>query len=333
MLILGIETSCDETAAALVRDGRDICSSVVASQIASHRLYGGVVPEVASRLHIESVAGVAREALAQAGAAFADIDAVAVTYAPGLIGALLAGLSFAKGLSYALQKPLVAVHHLKGHICSLYITNKELAPPFVALVASGGHSHFVRVDSYTEYTLLGRALDDAAGEAFDKVARVLGLPYPGGPEISRLAKSGDPKRYTLPDPHTERAFDVSFSGLKTAVVNLVNQAEMKGEKIDAASLAASFERRAVEILATRLVAAAKQENLPAALCGGVANNSALQQRTQELCEKAGIELFLPVPELTGDNAAMIASAGYYELLAGRVAPLNQNAYATRSIEG
>ncbi len=328
MLILGIESSCDETAAAVVCDGREILSSMIASQASEHRLYGGVVPEIASRRHIESIGALTEDALSESGVGLGAIDAVAVTCLPGLIGALLAGLSFAKGLAFASGKPLVAVNHLKGHICALYLTNPGLKPPFVALVASGGHSHLVHVRGYTDYEVLGRAVDDAAGEAFDKVARVLGLPYPGGPEISRLALEGDPERYSLPEPRSSGRYDVSFSGLKTAVINLVNTAQMKGEEIDRASLAASFQKRAVGMLASRLSEAAAALGVPAALCGGVAQNPSLRELCRSLCRKHGTELFLTDPELCGDNAAMIASAGYFELCAGNSAPLSQNAFAS-----
>lgn len=327
MLVLGIESSCDETAAAVVRDGRVILSSIVASQVSEHRKYGGVVPEIASRRHLENIADVTERALAEAGVLLEDIDAVAVTVEPGLIGALLAGLSFAKGLAYAAQKPLVAVNHLHGHIASLWLTHPELEPPFVAFVVSGGHSSLVRVDGFTSFTTLGEALDDAAGEAFDKVARALSLPYPGGPEISRLAKSGDSKKYTLPEPHAEGRFDVSFSGLKTAVINLLHTAEMKGEEIDRASLAAAFESRATDMLAHRLVEAAAEAGVPAAVCGGVAANSALRALCERLCGERGIPFYFPDAALCGDNAAMIASAGYYDFTAGSRAPLDQNAFA------
>ena len=327
MLILGIESSCDETAASVVQDGRKLCSSVVATQIAEHRLYGGVVPEIASRRHIENIVGVTRAALDQAGVSLAQIDAVAATFAPGLIGALLAGLNFAKGLSYAAGKPLIAVHHLHGHIASLYLTYPELKPPFMALVVSGGHSQLVHVRDYTDFEVIGRAVDDAAGEAFDKVARTLGLPYPGGPEISKLAAGGDPNAYHLPLPHTDGQYDVSFSGLKSAVINLVNTAKMKGEEIDRAGLAASFEHRVVGMLANRLVQAADERGLPAAICGGVSVNGLLRHKTQELCDKRGISLYFPEKSLCGDNAAMIAAAGFYEYKPGQSAPLSQNAFA------
>lgn len=330
MVILAIETSCDETAAALVRDGRQVLSNIVASQVAEHRLYGGVVPEIASRRHTENIVAVTQRALDVAGMALADIDAVAVTTEPGLIGALLAGLSFAKGLCYAANKPLVPVNHLRGHIASLYLTNPLLAPPFVAFVVSGGHSHLVHVLGYTSFEVLGQAVDDAAGEAFDKVARTLGLPYPGGPEISKLATRGKPS-YTLPTPQADGRYDVSFSGLKTAVLNLVNTAEMKGEQINKADLAASFEQKVVDMLSRRLVDAAADRGLPAALCGGVAVNAALRDRVQTLCGQRGIPLYLAEAGLCGDNAAMIAAAGYYEYQSGARAGLDQNARATAGL--
>jgi N6-L-threonylcarbamoyladenine synthase len=331
MRILGIETSCDETAAAVVEDGRTIHANVVASQISQHRLYGGVVPEIASRQHVEHIVRVTEQALNDAGTTLDRVDAVAVTAMPGLVGALLAGVSFAKGLSYAAKKPLVPVNHLQGHIASLYLAHENLVPPFVAFVVSGGHSHLALVKGYTEFEVLGRAVDDAAGEAFDKVARTLGLPYPGGPEISKLARAGQPT-YDLPEPRAAGWYDVSFSGLKTAVLNMVNTAEMKGETIRKADLAASFEQRVVDMLGRRLVEAAAQRGLPAALCGGVAANTALRNRCAHRCAEKGIELYVPPHELTGDNAAMIAAAGYYEFQAGTRAALDQNAYAAADLD-
>ena len=328
MLILGIESSCDETSAAVVKDGRELISNIVATQIPEHRLYGGVVPEIASRRHIENIGPVTRQALADAGCTLDDIDAVAVTYAPGLIGALLAGVSFAKGLCYGSGKELVPVHHLRGHIASLYLTHPGLEPPFVALAVSGGHTHMILVEGYTSFKVLGRAVDDAAGEAFDKVARTLGLPYPGGPEISKLAVGGDPSRYKLPDPHTSGEFDVSFSGLKTACLNIVNTAAMKGEEIVREDLAAAFEQKVTDILSRRLITAAAEHSLPACVCGGVSVNGELQRKCRIAAEKAGIEFYAPDRKLCGDNGAMIASAGYYEYIAGTRASLDLNAYAT-----
>lgn len=331
MLILGIESSCDETSVAVVEDGRTILSNVVATQIPEHRLYGGVVPEIASRRHTENICAVTREALDSAGKTLEDIEAVAVTYAPGLIGALLVGLNYAKGLCYSTGKPLIPVHHLRGHIASLYLSNKDLEPPFVSMVVSGGHTHLVLVEGYTKFTVLGRAVDDAAGEAFDKVARTLGLPYPGGPEISKLAQNGNPTTYTLPKPHTSGAYDVSFSGLKTAVLNIVNTANMKGVPLIKEDLAAAFEQTATDILANRLAAAAREYNLPAALCGGVSINGELQRKSREITKGLGIPLYVPIRSLCGDNGAMIASAGYYEYLSGVRGSITQNAYATMDI--
>ena len=331
MLILGIESSCDETAVAVVRDGRELLSSAVASQIPEHRLYGGVVPEIASCLHVENTVPVTEKALSDAGVTLNDIDAIAVTSWPGLIGALLVGVNYAKGLAMATGKPLVPVHHLRGHIAALYLTHPELEPPFVVLVASGGHSHFIKVTSYTDFEVLGRAIDDAAGEAFDKVARCLGLSYPGGPEISRLAKEGDPDKYHLPRVHTDGRYDVSFSGLKTAVINIVNTANMKGEEIDKASLAASFQKTAVDMLAQRISEATAEQKLNACLCGGVAANAALREAAQKACGRRGVRLLWPDLSLCGDNGAMIASAGYYEYRSGNVADLRLNARATKEI--
>lgn len=328
MLILGIESSCDETAAAVVKDGRKVVSSVVSSQIPIHRPYGGVVPEIASRCHVEMITEVTRQALSDAKVTLSEIDAVAVTYTPGLIGALLVGVNFAKGLSYAAKKPLIPVNHIKGHIAALYLQYPKLKPPFTALVASGGHSSLIDVESYTEFKVLGRAVDDAAGEAFDKVARVLGLPYPGGPEVSKLALTGDRHGYRLPDPHTDNPLDVSFSGLKTAVINIVNRAAMKKEPINKADLAASFEQRADEILSARL---ASTKYKSAALCGGVAQNRLLRDMCAEKCEELGIKLYLPAPELCGDNAAMIAAAGYYEYKNKVTAGLDLNARAVSEL--
>ena len=328
MLILGIESSCDETAAAVVRDGTELLSSVVSSQIPVHRLYGGVVPEIASRCHTEIIADVCRNALTDAGVTLAAIDAVAVTYTPGLIGALLVGVNFAKGLSYAAGKPLVPVNHIKGHIAALYLDYPELEPPFTALVASGGHSSLIEVASRTDMRVIGRAVDDAAGEAFDKVARVLGLPYPGGPEISKLALSGNRFGYKLPVPHTDNPLDVSFSGLKTAVINIVNTAKMKNEPINRADFAASFEWRADDILSDRL---ALSPGNSAALCGGVAQNTLLRELCESKCKKHNKKLFLPSKQFCGDNAAMIAAAGYYEYINNNVAGLSLNAEAVSEL--
>ncbi len=333
MYILGIETSCDETAAAVVQDGRKLFSSVVASQVEEHGLYGGVVPEIASRRHAEAISGVAKAALSKAGLSLGEIDAVAATFAPGLIGALLVGCGFAKSLAYTAGKPFVPVHHLRGHIAALYLAHPQLAPPFVCLVASGGHSHFVHVKDYTEFEVLGRTVDDAAGEAFDKVARTLGLGYPGGPALSKAAEQGNPKAYRLPTPHTENPMDVSFSGLKTAVLNLLNQAEMKGEPFSVPDIAASFQQKIVDILVERVLMAAKATGLSAiGLAGGVAANGLLRRQLEAACEKEGYRLFVPPLSLCGDNAAMIAAQGFYEYRAGHIGSLDQNAFATLPME-
>jgi len=326
MILLGIETSCDDTAAALVRDGRQLLSSVVFSQAAEHGLYGGVVPEIASRRHIENISQVTRQALTEASLALSDVGALAVTTHPGLIGSLLSGLSFAKGLAFASGRPLVAVNHLRGHIASLYLSCPELEPPFVVFVVSGGHSHLVVVRDYLEFEVAGRSVDDAAGEAFDKVARVLDLGYPGGPEISRLAQQGR-DCVPLPLPKTSEPYDVSFSGLKTAVVNYVHSARMSGRPVSPADVAASFERRAADILSSRLTGLAAQLSLPAALCGGVAANQVLQEACRRLCRQHNLPLYIPPASLCGDNAAMIAAAGTFEAREGRWMELDGNARA------
>ena len=333
MYILGIESSCDETAAAVVKDGRELVSDVIATSVAEQALYGGVVPEIASRRHVEYISATVQKALAEAGLTPAQLGGVAVTFAPGLIGAVLVGVNFAKGLAYAAQKPLIPVHHLRGHIAALYLTHPDLQPPFLCLVASGGHSHIVQVESYTRYKVLGRTVDDAAGEAFDKVARTLGLGYPGGPAVSRAAKGGDPKKYRLPVPKVEGAYNVSFSGLKTAVLNGVNQAAMKGEPLDVASMAASFERRIDEILAQKLLAAARDTGASTlCLAGGVAANGLLRSLLNEGAQAMGARLCLPALRFCGDNGAMIAAQGFYELQAGRTAPLSLNGLATLPID-
>lgn len=333
MLVLGIESSCDETAAALVEDGRILRSNVIATSVAEQALYGGVVPEIASRRHIESISPTVQKALADAGVTLSGIDAVAVTFAPGLIGAVLVGVNFAKGLAYSANKPLVPVHHLRGHIAALYLTHPELEPPFLCLVASGGHSHIVKVEDYTHFSVLGRTVDDAAGEAFDKVARTLGLPYPGGPSVSKAAKEGDPHAYHLPTPHAPGPYDVSFSGLKTAVLNAVNQARMKGETIRVPDMAASFEEKVARILAEKLLAAARDTGADTlCLAGGVAANRRLRSLVNEGAQKAGMRLFLPELALCGDNAAMIAAQGYYEYRAGHAAGLELNGLPTLPID-
>lgn len=334
MILLAIESSCDETAAALVKDGREVLSSVIASQIEEHRLYGGVVPEIASRRHCENIVPVVDEALEKASLSFADIDGIAVTYAPGLIGALLVGVNYAKGLALSLGKPLIPVHHIRGHVAANYLAHPELKPPYCCLIVSGGHSHIVEVRSHTEFRVLGRTRDDAAGEAFDKVARVLGFPYPGGVYIDRAAKEGEPTRYKLPRPAVDgHPYDFSFSGLKTAVINLAHRAEQKGEELDKASLAASFQRTVCEILTDRFLAAAKACGYrTVAAAGGVSANGELRSLLEARCSKEGMTCYLPPLSLCGDNAAMIGCQGYYEYLAGNIADAALNACATKSLE-
>lgn len=333
MNILGIESSCDDTCAAVVRDGKVLLSNCVASSAAEQDLYGGVVPEIASRRHIEHISQVTRAALDGAGLSLAEIDAVAVTFAPGLIGAVLVGVNFAKGLAFSAQKPLVGVHHLRGHIAALYLTHPDLAPPFLCLVASGGHSHIVQVEDFTQFRVLGRTVDDAAGEAFDKVARTLGLGYPGGPAVSAAAKQGDPRAYALPTPHVEGKYNVSFSGLKTAVLNFVNRARMKGETVSVPDMAASFEFRITDILAEKLLAAARDTGAKKiCVAGGVAANRVLRETLTTGAKHLGARLYLPDLSLCGDNGAMIAAQGYYEYQAGHTAALSLNGYATLDID-
>ena len=333
MNILAIESSCDETAAAVVRDGREIVSSVVATQIEEHKLYGGVVPEIASRRHCESICAVVSEALDKAGCTAEDIDAIAVTYAPGLIGALLVGVNFAKGLAFSLGKPLVPVHHIRGHIAANYLAHKELEPPYLCLVVSGGHSHIVMVRGYTEFETLGRTTDDAAGEAFDKAARAMGFPYPGGVYIDKAAANGDPTLYKLPKPKTLNPYDFSFSGLKTAVINLIHNSKQKGGEINVNDLAACFENTVSEVLTDKFIAAALEANCKKlALAGGVAANSGLRKMLSEAAQKHGMELYMPPLSLCGDNAAMIGCQGYYEYLAGNRADESLNAVATLKID-
>ncbi len=333
MDILAIESSCDETAAAVVRDGREIISSVVATQIEEHRLYGGVVPEIASRRHCESVSAVVSEALEKASMTLDDIDAIAVTYAPGLVGALLVGVNFAKGLAFSTGKPLVPVHHIRGHIAANYLAHKELEPPYMCLVASGGNSIIVRVLDYTSFELVGQTVDDAAGEAFDKSARAMGFPYPGGAFIDKAAKTGDASKYKLPKPHTVNPYDFSFSGLKTAVINLIHNTEQRGEELDINSLAACFQKTVSEILTDKFIRASREFNCKKiALAGGVAANGGLRETLQNAADKNGMELFIPPISLCGDNAAMIASQAFYEHRAGKIAGTDLNAYATMRLD-
>ena len=334
MYILGIESSCDETAAAVSKDGREILSNVVATQIAEHRLYGGVVPEIASRRHTENINAVAKEAMEKSGLSLSDIDAIAVTYAPGLIGALLVGTSFAKGLSMATGKPLIPVHHIAGHIASNYIAHKDLKPPYLCLVASGGHSHIVEILDYTKFRVIGRTRDDAAGECFDKVGRVIGFPYPAGKFIDDAAKNGDADFYKLPKPVVNGSvYDFSFSGLKTAVINMAHNAEQKGETLHRDNMAASFQKTVAEILTEKTILAAKDLGYKTiALAGGVSANSGVRQKLSEECEKNGFSLYMPPLSLCGDNAAMIACQGYYDFLSGKRADESLNAIATLSLE-
>ncbi len=330
MKILGIETSCDETAAAVVENGTIVHSGVVASQADEHGQYGGVVPELASRRHAENIACVVQKSLVDAR--LKAPDAVAVTYAPGLIGALLVGVNFAKAYAYTLGVPLIPVHHLRGHIAALYIAHPTLRPPFLCLVASGGHSHILYVSDYTRFELLGRTVDDAAGEAFDKVARVLGLGYPGGPAVSRAAQKGDPTRYALPTPKAKGEFDVSFSGLKTAVMNLKNSLEMRGEIVNIEDMAASFQQKTVDILADKLQGAANFVGCETvAIAGGVAANKLLNMRIASDCDKVGRKFLAPPLHLCTDNAEMIAAAGYFEFLSGKTADLTLNGLASLDI--
>ena len=333
MNILAIESSCDETAAAVVRDGRTVLSNCIASQIEMHTIYGGVVPEIASRKHVEAVTGLAEQAVAQAGLTKGDLDAVAVTYAPGLIGAVLVGVNFAKGAAMALDLPLIPVHHVRGHIAANYITHPELEPPFVCLCVSGGTTLIVDVKSYTDMEVLGGTRDDAAGECFDKVARVLGIGYPGGGPMDRLARGGDDGRYELPRAHVAgHDLDMSFSGLKTASLNLIHIAQQKGEELNLPDFAASFGRAVSESLVPRVMAAARMRGYGrVAVAGGVAANSRIRADLTAACQESGDRLFLPELKYCGDNAAMIGCQGFYEFQAGHTAGLGLNAYATRDI--
>ena len=311
---------------AIVRDGRAVLANCVASQIDTHALYGGVVPEIASRMHVEAIDPLLDKALEDAGIALKDIDAVAVTYGPGLVGALLTGVSWAKALAYALDVPLIPVNHIEGHVSANYIAHPELEPPFVCLVASGGHSHILNVTHYGEYELLGQTTDDAAGEAFDKVARVLDIPYPGGPLLDRLADTGDDRAYKFPHPHTQGKYDFSFSGLKTAVINQAHNLRQQGIEINAANFAASFRRSVVDLLVDKTVAAARDTGAKRlGVAGGVAANSLLRSELQRRGEKAGMRVFIPPKNLCTDNAVMIGSAAFYRLMAGEVAGLDLNA--------
>ena len=334
MKILAIESSCDETAASVVEDGRKVLSNVVASQVAEHKIYGGVVPEIASRRHAEAISGVVEKALEDASCTLKDLDAVAVTYAPGLIGALLVGVNYAKGLAYAQGLPLIPVHHLRSHIAANYITHQELKPPFFCLVVSGGNTMMVEVKDYTDFNVIGRTRDDAAGEALDKAARTMGIPYPGGLNMDRLAKDGDNTAYKFPTPKVEGCpYDFSFSGLKTSVINTIHNATQKGIEINKADLGASFMKAVSNCLIKNTEKAMEDTgNTTLVLAGGVSANSVLRADVIELCKKHGWKLYLPELSLCGDNAVMVGSQGYYEYLAGNIAGLELNAFAGKSID-
>lgn len=318
IIILAIESSCDETAAAVVKNGRQVMSNIISSQIELHKLYGGVVPEIASRKHIEKINIVIEEALKEANLTLEEIDAIGVTYGPGLVGALLVGVAEAKAIAYATKKPLIGVHHIEGHVSANYVDNPDLEPPFMCLIVSGGHTHIVHVKGYGQYEIIGKTRDDAAGEAFDKVARAIGLGYPGGPKIDKLSKEGNSKAITFPRAHIEGAeYDFSFSGIKSAVLNYVNTCEMKGEEVNKADVAASFQQAVVDVLVERTVKAAKQYGLQkVAIAGGVAANSSLREAFSSACEEAGLTFFHPSIIMCTDNAAMIGSAAYYEYING-----------------
>lgn len=334
MKILAIESSCDETAAAVVEDGRKVISSVVASQVEEHKLYGGVVPEIASRRHAEAIVPVVKNSLEQAELTLKEIDAIAVTYAPGLIGALLVGVNFAKGLSLSTGLPLVPTHHLRSHIASNYISNQELKPPFLCLVVSGGHSHIVMVKDYTKMRIIGKTRDDAAGEAFDKAARTMGMPYPGGIALDKVAEDGDPFAFKLPRPTVSGSqYDFSFSGLKTAVINLIHNSAQKGIELNKADVCASFRYAVVDCLKTNFLKAAEDLKVDKlVIAGGVSANRLLRSTLQDECNKRGLAFYMPEKSLCGDNAAMVGSQGYYEYLSGNIASTDLNAFATMSIE-
>ncbi|NBJ83596.1 tRNA (adenosine(37)-N6)-threonylcarbamoyltransferase complex transferase subunit TsaD [bacterium 1XD42-94] len=327
VFILAVESSCDETAAAVVKNGREVLSNIISSQIALHTLYGGVVPELASRKHIEKINQVIQSALDTAGMTLDEITAIGVTYGPGLVGALLVGVAEAKAIAYAAKKPLVGVHHIEGHVSANFIEHKELEPPFVCLIVSGGHTHLVVVRDYGEFEIIGRTMDDAAGEAFDKVARAVGLGYPGGPKIDVAAREGNPHAVEFPRARVGGSmYDFSFSGMKSAVLNYINQANMRGEPICVPDLAASFQNAVVEVLVSRTVAAAREYGYNrVAMAGGVASNTALRAGMKNACEKAGLTLYYPSPILCTDNAAMIGAAAYFEYRKGVRAGWDLNA--------
>lgn len=325
--VLAIESSCDETAAAVVKNGRYVLSNVISSQIDIHKVYGGVVPEIAGRKHIDNIDWVIKKALDDAQMTFNDIDVIGVTYGPGLVGALLVGLSEAKAIAYALNKPLVGVHHIKGHIAANYIQDIDFAPPYVALVVSGGHTNIVFANSFTDYEILGHTRDDAAGEAYDKVARALGMPYPGGPEIDKAAKLGNPKNIDFPRALLkDETYDFSFSGLKSAVLNYINKNKMQKNEINPNDVAAAFQESVADVLVSKTIRAAKEKGIKKiAMAGGVASNSYLRKKLSEACEKEGFSLNIPAPILCTDNAAMIGAAAFYEYKNGRIDNLDLNA--------
>lgn len=327
VVILAIESSCDETAAAVVRNGREVLSNVISSQIALHTLYGGVVPEIASRKHIEKINQVIEEALTQAHLGLTEVDAIAVTYGPGLVGALLVGVAEAKAIAYAAGKPLIGVHHIEGHISANYIENRELEPPFLCLVVSGGHTHLVMVEDYGSYNIVGRTRDDAAGEAFDKVARAIGLGYPGGPKIEKVSKEGNPEAIVFPRAKiADHPYDFSFSGVKSAVLNYINGCQMKQIPIVQADVAASFQKAVTDVLIEHAMTAVEEFQVDKfAIAGGVAANRTLRNGMREACEKKGVKSYYPSPILCTDNAAMIGAAAYYEYLAGRCDSWDLNA--------
>ena len=335
MNTLAVESSCDETAVAIVRDGREVLCDCIASQVELHKVYGGVVPEIASRKHIEAIYGLADQALEKAGLTREEIDAVAVTYAPGLIGAVLVGVNFAKAAAMAMNKPLIPVHHIRGHIAANYIAYPELKPPFLCLVVSGGHTMIVEVEDYTKMRILGGTLDDAAGECFDKVGRVLGMPYPGGSAVDKAAQQGDPNKYQLPRSKPgENPYNMSFSGLKTAALNLIHHAQQVGEELDIPSLCAAYSQAVSDTLVPRVTMALEQTGYrKIAVAGGVAANSRIRADILSAAQKLGAEVYMPPLSLCGDNGAMIGAQAYYEFLAGNVAGMNLNAYATKSILG
>lgn len=334
MKIISIESSCDETAASVVEDGRKVLSSVISSQVEEHKIYGGVVPEIASRRHSENISAVVEKALCDAGCTYDSVDAIAVTYAPGLIGALLVGVNFAKGLSFATGKPLIPVHHLRSHIAANYISHPDLEPPFLSLVVSGGHSHIINVKSYTEFEIIGKTRDDAAGECLDKAARAMGIPYPGGANLDKIAKDGNASVYKFPHPRVEGApLDFSFSGLKTSVVNIIHNAKQKGEDINIPDLGASYMAAVVNCLTENLLKAAQQTGQKKiVVAGGVSANSVLRRELSQMCEKNGLELYMPELSLCGDNAAMVGSQAFYEYQAGCIAKEDLNAIASLGID-